>query len=194
MGVIKKQVIKVFKNISKDVSKAETIALNRAAKTALSRTLRYMRDKYNIPANVLSKLFRITRATKNDQRVIIYAFKQPVAFFLDGGSKRLFGVRQTKKGVSFTRKRGHKERLDSAFIQTMKSGHVGVFVRTGQKEIMSKGSYEGETREKISQLFAIDPAKLLVPESSNTELIDFMNKVFVERLQVEFDRALHHGK
>jgi len=184
--IIKKELMKVFRNIGKDVDRAKIIALNRAAKTALTRTMRFMREKYNIKASILKRLFTIMKATKNSPVVLIHGFKQPIAFFMDQGSTRLFSVRQTKKGVSFTRKRGQRERIDSAFIATMRSGHVGVFTRTGE--------YNDQGEEKIKQLFALDPAKLLVPESTNTEVINYMNTIFRTRLRLEFERALEHGK
>ena len=43
-----------------------------------------------------------------------------------------FGARRTNKGVSYAIRRGQRKTIPSSFLQTMKSGHRGVFLRTGE--------------------------------------------------------------
>lgn len=49
---------------------------------------------------------------------------------------------------------------NTPFVQKMKSGHEGWFVRFGPKRVMKNGRYAGKMREPIKQVFALAPRKL----------------------------------
>ena len=46
--------------------------------------------------------------------------------------------RQTRRGVSVTVRKGRREKIPHAFIQTMRSGHRGVFMRYSTKKMKRK--------------------------------------------------------
>jgi hypothetical protein len=67
--------------------------------------------------------------------------------------------RQTKKGTSVEINKGARKVIAHAFIATMKSGHTGVFMRTGTafRQPMQHGKgharYRGQKRQPIKELF-----------------------------------------
>ena len=72
-----------------------------------------------------------------------------------------FGARQTKTGVSVEVTKGKRSIVRHAFIATMQSGHTGVFMRRGNKQIARKGRYVGKARQPIHELFTATVASTL---------------------------------
>jgi hypothetical protein len=52
-----------------------------------------------------------------------------------------FNYRQTKQGVSVEINRGQRKLIRGAFVATMKSGHTGVFYRTGRERLPIDEAY-----------------------------------------------------
>ena len=72
-----------------------------------------------------------------------------------------FGARQTKRGTTVRIKRGGGRKLiQSAFIATMPSGLIQVWVRYGERQTARGGRYAGQKRQRIRQLFTISPGKM----------------------------------
>lgn len=72
-----------------------------------------------------------------------------------------FGARQTKSGVSVEVTKGKRSIVRHSFIATMQSGHKGVFMRRGNKQIARKGRYAGKARQPIHELFTATVASTL---------------------------------
>ena len=65
-----------------------------------------------------------------------------------------FGARQVGSGVSVEVTKGKRSIVRGAFIATMQSGHRGVFMRQGNKQVMRKGRYKGKLRQPIKERFS----------------------------------------
>lgn len=72
-----------------------------------------------------------------------------------------FGARQTTRGVSVEVTKGKRMIIAHAFIATMQSGHRGVFMRQGNKQIMRRGRYKGKARQPIKERFTASVASAL---------------------------------
>lgn len=92
-----------------------------------------------------------------------------------------YDARQTKAGVTAAIKPGGRSLIRGAFIATMKSGHRGVFRRTG--EIVWKPGKRGRDikREKIKELFTTTVFNVFTDEG-------FVEAV-AEKAHAVFERA-----
>lgn len=72
----------------------------------------------------------------------------------------------SQKGVSVSNrkpttvhvlKRGARKKVQSGFVAKMKSGHVGVFMRDGEKRKMQSGRFAGKKRQPIRELYGPGP-------------------------------------
>lgn len=183
----KRQVSKMFKELDRDWKKAEVAALNKAAQSAFGHTLKFIREGYNIPLNVLKSHFRFLRATRSNLTVRIYAASRALGYYTKKGDKRLFAVKQLKKGVVGTVRKNIGTYIAGGFISQMPdSGHKGVFVRSSTKSIMKKGKYVGKERQQIKEIFAMNPGLLFVGEVAQ----EYLERDFKEVFEKEFARLL----
>ena len=103
--------------------KAMVRALNRAGDQSVTAASREIRRVYNISAGFARSQIKVRdRARRGRLFFTIRIF-----------SKRIplseFKPRQTRKGVTFSVKKGSRKLIPRTFLATMKSGHVGVMVR-----------------------------------------------------------------
>jgi hypothetical protein len=108
----------------------------RVAQGAISKTLTYLKTR---TVHALADDARIKqKSLRRDIYIKRPTFQVLAGFIRFGGSKKgkarvpiyEMYARQTRKGVTF-QGRGGRQQIPHAFIATMKSGHVGVFKRTG---------------------------------------------------------------
>ena len=147
--------IKGFKKLKRTLSpklvkKAEPRAINKVAQMSRTAESKEIRKTYNVKAKRLNreleKVSGDNRATSNKPRAIIRAKK------LGKGNPGLqnYGAKQTNKGVSYRiRKDSGRKTRPNAFIAVMPKGGSGVFIRSGNKKIMTRGLYIGKERETI---------------------------------------------
>jgi len=144
----------VIKNLNKVIAehpKAVARALNDMAKQGMNESIRLAQDKYTVKSTV-RKYFEISRASANKLISKIYVKKRSgkysigLVYFKHSGTKR--------GGVTVERTRGKSIRFRHAFRAAMPSGHKGIWVRTKEKSIPTRGRYAGKyEREKIKELF-----------------------------------------
>lgn len=173
---ISREIKKIFDEQENKLNRAEVIALNRAGRSALSQTIKFIRDTYNIKAKDLRDEIKISAANKQNRK-----FKLKVSHKAIGLIK--YGAKQNNKGVRFTEKKGERKFYKSAFITGVrgtksKSTHTGVFKRVGK------------SRLPIKELYGPSAMQLM----SSKEAQQFIEKVFYERLEIEMQRALQYGK
>jgi hypothetical protein len=146
--------------------KGRTIeAVFRATKLAGTSALRAMRaegsrrirEKKGIQASKIDQALSMSFPNTNRTSQINWT--------LIGKAKPLplmsFGARQVGRGVSVEVTKGKRSIVKHAFIATMQSGHVGVFMRRGEKQIMRKGRYKGEKKQPIYERFSASVAPAL---------------------------------
>ena len=136
----------------RSIKNAGTSAL-RAMKTEASRRIR---ETKGIQAQQMDAVFTLNYPSFSSDPLVwgLTAKAKPVPLLA-------FGARQTKRGVSVEVTKGKRTIIPHAFIATMQSGHKGVFVRKGSKQIARKGSYVGKARQPIKELFSASVASSL---------------------------------
>lgn len=119
------------KAVARAASKAGNDAL-RAMRTAAGRSVR---QRKKIKAGVVSKAFKLNYASPRSSL-------ESMEWSMDvtGAPMPLiaFPHSQTRRGVSVMVNAGSRKLVKGAFIATMKSGHEGVFVRTGKARLPIK--------------------------------------------------------
>ena len=158
-----------------DLIKAEVVALNRAGRTALSRTIRFVREKYNIKLKDIKPYTTISKATKNRRSVQIRISEKGIPLEFYGA--RIKGARRGKRGnVVYKEQRGKEVRLDKAFItRANKPGQLNaVFMRKGKERL------------PIRELFGKSAFQLFKSQKASDE----MEKIFYERFKIEMDYAV----
>lgn len=170
--IIRSEIERLIREEKKRTDKARVIALNRAARSAVAQTVKFIRETYNIKASDLKGEIKINRASVKDQRIQLRVSHKAIALVK-------YGARQTAKGVSFKEKKGERKSIESAFIATVGKGrHLGVFKRKTPK------------RFPIKELYGPSAMQLI---SSNVAQ-QYIEGIFYERFKIELERAIQHGK
>jgi hypothetical protein len=189
--------LKKFDNIREESPKVIARTLNKVATSARAQAAREITNAgYGIKQAAIRRQLSIRRATFSELTAVIKATGRPIPL-------SNYGARQNKQGVSVAVLHGRKT-IKSAFIATMKSGHVGVFVRVGSaaERSIGRGRYKefklqkvkATTNEKhglpIRQLFG--PS---VPNAfANRVVQDALRKAIKERFGVVFAQQLKFAR
>lgn len=163
-----------FTQAARDMQQqAAARALNKMADQAKTAAAREVRSAgYNLKASVIKAQMRVKRATPGQLTASVVASGRPIPLIQ-------YGARQTGRGVSVSVQKGRKV-IAGAFIATMRSGHVGVYVReSGGKHVKVKKGGKASWHElPIRQLFG--PS---VPDAlANKAVQDALQTLVAEKL------------
>ncbi len=113
------------KNLKKGINKAMRRAKATSLRTMKSGTKKRIRKRKSIKAGAVDKSIKVEDNKQSDIRDMVWGVR------VRGKPRALinFPWRQLKKGISVMVNKGERTRLPHAFIQVMKSGHVGIFQR-----------------------------------------------------------------
>jgi len=173
LSAYRAQVRRLMEKANTIIEDAHVSALNKSAVSVRAEATRLIRRRYpGFKAGEIKKTMVIVRATRS----------HPVAKIRVRGRRTpliAFGAKQTRTGVSVritTRKI-----VRGAFIATMKSGHRGVFWRSGEFGRRGKPKLE-----RIEQL-----TSLSVPQTIEQEVVlDGLRKFALERYRIELAREI----
>lgn len=186
------------------IEKASISAMNRAGKTAVTRTSNFIRQKYNFKKRDLDQHIRIIRRASKEVPVVKVIVNKPDISLLQfkakqfgkpGRSKRNRGPRLSQ-GVKATVMKGERQLFRSedkqrgSFIWSEVGKDRGVFIRTGEKRKLTKGKHKGQEREGIVKLFGINLLRLFNPKSGKSIVIDQMHEVFANEYHKRFEHEL----
>lgn len=128
--------------VQKNVPKAFSAALNRVSTGIRTEAVRKVRETYIIKAGDVRKTIKITKA--NPARLEILMVSR-------GGNIPLINFRTTPSKPNTTRrpkvlkaqvkKQGSKKPIPGAFVAQMRSGHIGVFERSGKRRLPIRELY-----------------------------------------------------
>ena len=158
----------------KVLTQAEVSALNKSMTQERTEIRTNIRASTNIPAKVLNRRLKIKRANKRTRVVRMFIGLYNVLAAKDLNAKQL------KKGVSY-RGPGGTIRERSGFIATMRSGHVGAFVRKGAGRLPIKElsvNFSTQARMEVAL------AKFRLPKKFKR----VFNQEFNFRVQREIDK------
>jgi len=162
--------------------KALVRALNKTATTAKAEAARQIRDAgYGLKIAAIKDSFSIRRASKASLVAAIRATGRPVPLIK-------YGARQTKKGVSVNVLQGRKL-IAGAFIATMPSGHIGVFMRQG-------GTHKRVVRNGLAMWSGLPIKELFGPSVpaafANKVVMAALKSVIQERFAVVLTQELRY--
>lgn len=167
------------------IEKATVRALNRTATTVRAEAAKAIRARYNIKSSEAKDRIKVTPANKFRLQAVITASgrRTPLILFDAKMAARASGKRGIAAGdvtVRVLQASGRKVVKGSIgrrpFIATMKSGHVGVFVRTGGRRL------------PIRELFSVS-----LPQAfTQRAILAALRQVIAERFPVEMRRQTQY--
>lgn len=155
----------------KKIDIAAVRSLNHTIGVARTAGLKDTREDWNIKAAPLKKYTKIKRATKGSMTAVFTIESHPIPLIE-------FAARQTKRGTTYkVKRRTGRQRINSAFITTTKSGHRGVFRRKTKRRL------------PIVELNIITPTSMFEQESDDVFAKTIKSK-FPERFWHELNRLM----
>ena len=159
-------------------------ALDRAVKGVRTDAVREVRKEYNVTAKAVRDSFIVLRPGRraSSEFSVNAVFRgNRIKLLAFGARPAKIGGRKPRKGISVMVKRSRKTVL-SSFLAAMKSGHVGVFRRTGKF-----GRNGNKKLEHIEELTG--PA---VPQMvGNMEIVDKLHDGAMERFDKNLNREIN---
>lgn len=117
------RVRRLLREVPNQMSTVMSRGINRTARSAIVEIARRIAAKAKIKQTAIKKGITLHKATRRIWQATLDLTKKRIPLIV-------FKARQTKKGISYQiEKAGGRKRIPSAFIQTMPSGHKGVFRR-----------------------------------------------------------------
>lgn len=158
----------LLRNLDKLERKAAISALNRTAQQVKTAANRKIREKYSFQARVVAQSLKVARSQ--------FA-RLEVSVISEGKRIRVIdaSARQTPRGVTVLIGKQRKL-ITSAFIATMKSGHVGVFSRRTKKRL------------PIDEIYTIAIAEAFGSEAVTATMRLKAEEVFIPRFEHELGR------
>jgi hypothetical protein len=138
---------RLLADVPQGLPRALTRAVNAVASSARSEIVREVGAALNLKAGDIRCCISLKKADFTTLSATVRVTGKRVTL-------ERFGARWSPKqaGASYMiRRAGGRVVAPHTFEQTMESGHVGVFKRTGVRVRMDKGAHAGEIREQIQE-------------------------------------------
>jgi hypothetical protein len=183
--------IKAVERMLKDaeraaIPKATVRALNKTGTPVQKEALRILSKDIGIAQKDVRKNLKMMRARRNNLNVLIEASGRRIpliAFDARQIGARRKGQRRRSRGrggVTYKKQGGARGFIPGAFIATMRSGHVGVFKRTGKARLPIKEKF-GPSIPHVFVKQGVNEAMLRVAK-------DRWPKNFEHEIQFELDK------
>ena len=173
-------------DLSRAMQKAARRTINRLLVRGRKLSGQAVRAKYNIKAGDLKKATIIRRITGRGSEGQLLIRGKPLRVYY-------FGARETSRGTTIRIKRsGGRKVIPSAFIATMPSGLIQVWIRSGSARAMQSGRYAGQMRQPIRQLFTTSPAKMFEVKGEEVfkrMVVDEAGPMFEKELEFFLSKA-----
>ncbi len=171
------QLNRVMRSLKNDLEKANVMALNKAGRSAFAALVDDITSNYNIKRKDFMKQVKLYSATKKYPAVLVRIKGEVVGAYKFGGRSR-------KNGTAFTiKKSGGPKLIKSSFVATMKSGHVGIFERVGDKVAIKGRKYP---MQKIKEIYGPSSMELASSDIS----YQILEKKFFELFKKELERLM----
>jgi hypothetical protein len=161
-------------------------SLNRAIGGVKTDAAREVRERYNLKAGAIKKTFtpgKSARANSLFTSTRSIGTRSPLIAFQARPSRP--GGRRPANGVSVN-VRNRRKAVDGSFVARMKSGHIGVFQRSGEF-----GRNENNDMERIKELHTLAvPQAIEWQEGAKGQISEKAVCRFEKRIDHEVGRAL----
>lgn len=128
---------KLVKDLDKSVAQSVMVkTMNTVARKATTDGNRALQKHYNIKTTDLKKYERLSRATKDKLNVVLRVGGDSVPLFKFGGQTYVAKTKGRKKYYGASAKplkSAGRKRYPNTFPVVLKSGHLGMFSRTGKR-------------------------------------------------------------
>lgn len=122
------KLVKLLDFVGKKANNVLCRTVNATLMNCKTQTSKKIGEHVNLKARVIKEHFWVTRATLSSLHSGIEVSGQRIPLHRSSGAN--YGAKQTEGGVTFqVRYDKGKETFRHAFIRTMRSGHIGVFMR-----------------------------------------------------------------
>jgi hypothetical protein len=156
-------------------------ALNHTAAKAQTAANKTIREVYNIKARDVRRAMRMVRARPNYPQARIDITGAPLPLLA-------FGARQLRTGVSVAVKKGERKKVQRAFVQTMPSGHKGVFARGGYE----RGKFGFRTQRVTPKGNDLPITELTGPAVPMTLSNEAVMRAIAQGMETHFAKRLEH--
>ena len=191
---------KLLVGIPNGVTKAVRSALPRAASALKTESSKAIRERYDISAANIRARENITIKIHGTEAQVRFSGKK-IPLYRYNGTAPKFPARDNSKTIktivagqlrpvhpsvaasAHQLKGTSVKRFDNAFVAQMKSGHIGIFERTGG--VTSSGSNE------IKELQGSSVPQMLGGKEVQDELVNKASQKFEERLEHEMMRIMN---
>jgi hypothetical protein len=180
----------IIKLISNDLDRAKVMAINRATNTTVARMKDIITNKYNIKKKDIVSKVNIIKANKNRNESRIIIPHRPLGLIY-------FSARQTKKGVSYSIRKGIRLTRLHAFILEVGRNINGaasrqVFERYGDKilrVVLLKSHKTGlQRRQRIRKVTGMSISQMFLGNRGKTMQIE-LQKIFTDATNKELLQA-----
>lgn len=145
----------------KHIQKASITALNKTGKKARTAQSVRIRKLYTITAKRLNKGLEQVKgnnlATSSNHRVIIRAKKTSTG----NPGLQNYSAKEVLKGISYQIRKDKKRKTKLHAFKPKSSKLQGVFLRVGDKRIMTKGNSKGKRRQPIIRQVGPNEAQMM---------------------------------
>jgi hypothetical protein len=142
--------------------KAVTRSVNRTVAGVRTDVVKEVRQEYAVNAKTVRSALSVRKATRGSLEafVDVAGTRLPLIRFAPRPSKP--EARRPKAGVSVMVKKGQRKSVSHAFVARMKSGHVGVFQRSGGTSLPIEEKYS----LAVPQMVARDNVRAKLQENA----------------------------
>ncbi|MBF0131038.1 MAG: hypothetical protein HQL75_00415 [Magnetococcales bacterium] len=159
------QVDRLFAAAQKQVIFAASKALTDTAYDIQAEVRKELPERFTIRTTWIAKGIKVTKATNNNLKATVYVKDQFMAVQEEGGVRSLesgkapaIPVGARKRKTDLTRPGKYPGKLMAKkghFIAPISSGghRYGVWHRTGKKQVMPSGRYEGKKRQPLALMY-----------------------------------------
>jgi len=163
-----------------EINKAINRAAKRAADTAKAESIRQESSEYTLPVSEIRGTITTRKISGGDIGAVMNISSSPFALTKFTGVTPNQVMPPAKGPVVTKVKKGGGATLKHAFVAKMKSGHMGVYEREGEKSL------------PIDQLFGPStPSMFDANENVNEAVMKLAGETFDKRVQHELERLLN---
>ena len=163
-----------------EINKAINRAAKRAADTAKAESIRQESSEYTLPVSEIRGTITTRKISGGDIGAVMKISSSPFALTKFAGVTPNNTMPPAKGPVVAKVKKSGGATLKHAFVAKMKSGHVGVFEREGEKNL------------PIDQFFGPStPSMFDANENVNEAVMKLAGETFEDRVQHELERLLN---
>lgn len=184
----------ILAGVPKGAERALSNAMNKGLSKVKSGAIKKVREVYTVQSRAASEATktRIKKASTGDLAGYISFAGYKIPLYKFSVTPKVPG---TGKTVFASVKKGSGGVLEEAFVAQMKSGHLGVFERTGEQGIQSrmgktKSGTGNQHTEKLEEKMGLAMGQMIGNQSVLIQLEQETQELINNHLEHEIDRIL----